>query len=156
MVETHTYYLLLGGNLLNTLTCFKQSLKELNQLGKVSKTSAIYKSQAWGYESNNEYKNQAVEFKSQLSPFQLLEETQAIEKKLGRNKSQSEHYEDREIDIDILFCDDKIIETKQLVIPHERLHLRLFTLEPLSEIVPRFTHPKLNKTIHQLLEDVKG
>ena len=155
MVEKHKYYLLLGGNLENTLEYFEQSLHLLNKIGEVSNGSSIYKSEPWGYESTNEYKNQAIEFFSNLPPLELILQTQAIEKKLGRKKTQDNGYEDRVIDIDILFCDSLVLESDTLVIPHERLHLRLFTLEPLNEIASSFIHPKLNKTIHKLLKDLK-
>lgn len=154
MAEKHIYYLLLGGNLPNTLNCFDLSIDLLSEVGDLVNKSKIYKSKAWGYESKNEFKNQALEFTSILNPSELLLETQKIEKKLGRKLRYAENYEDRVIDIDILFCGDTIIESENLVIPHPLLHKRMFALEPLSEIAPNFIHTILLKTIKELLKDL--
>lgn len=146
--------MLLGGNLPNTLNCFEQTVRALSALGSIPKKSTVYISESWGYESDNMFKNQALEFTSGLTPDQLLIETQKIEKKLGRKKRVSDNYEDREIDIDILFCDTLVIEQKNLSIPHPLLHKRVFTLEPLAEIAPKFRHPIFMKSIKELLKDL--
>ena len=154
MVETYNYYLLLGGNLQNTLAAFKQSIDELSEVGTVKLISEVIKSEPWGYESVNEYKNQALLFVTGLPPVKLLEKTQLIEKIIGRIKQQQTTYEDRVIDIDILFCDEIILESENLTIPHPMLHLREFALQPLCEIASSYIHPKLNKTIAQILKDL--
>ena len=64
-----------------------------------------------------------------------------------------EKWGERIIDIDILFIDDLIIESENLCIPHEFIAKRKFVLQPMCEIAPGFIHPKLNKTISQLLEE---
>lgn len=56
----------------------------------------------------------------------------------------------RTIDLDILFYDDKVINEDNLIVPHPRLHERLFVLEPLNEICPSFVHPVLQKSISEL------
>ncbi len=76
----------------------------------------------------------------------ILRKNQQIEKKLGRTKIGN-NYESRLIDIDILFYNDEIIHEQELIIPHEQLHKRRFTMEPLVEISPEYAHPKLNKTL---------
>ena len=154
MVERNTSHLLLGGNLPETLEKFKATLLGLGAFGVVKTQSKIYTSEPWGYESENEFKNQALTFESELTPFELLTKTQAIEKDLGRDKKQSKGYSDRVIDIDILFCANLILDSEKLTIPHPMLHLRVFTLEPLNEISPELIHPKLQKSIKQLLKDL--
>ena len=154
MVERNTYHLLLGGNLAETVKKFKATLSELSAFGVVKAQSKIYTSEPWGYESKNEFKNQALSFESELPPFELLKRTQTIEKNLGRSKTQSKDYSDRVIDIDILFCNSLILDSETLTIPHPMLHLRVFTLEPLNEISPELIHPKLQKSIEQLLKDL--
>ena len=72
-----------------------------------------------------------------------------IENTMGRNRKIK--WEPRIIDIDILFFDDEILDEENLKIPHPLLHERLFTLVPLNEIASTFIHPKLKKTISELL-----
>ena len=66
-------------------------------------------------------------------------------------KSSKKEYEPRTIDIDLLFMEDKIIATKDLSLPHPRLHLRKFVLLPLVELMPDFIHPTLHKSVQELL-----
>jgi 2-amino-4-hydroxy-6-hydroxymethyldihydropteridine diphosphokinase len=76
-----------------------------------------------------------------------------IELNMGRKRpAEVKEFSPRSIDIDILFYENKIINTHKLVIPHPRMHLRRFTLEPLNEIAPGLVHPVLKKTIRELLE----
>ncbi len=83
----------------------------------------------------------------------LLNEVLQIEKSLGRTRRGS-GYASRNIDIDILYFNDEIMELPGLIIPHPRLHERRFTLEPLVEVAPEFIHPLLGKTNSELLAQV--
>ncbi len=121
------------------------------QAGKIKQKSSIYETAAWGKEDQESFVNQVLELETQLDPLKLLEITQAIELKMGRERY--EKWGPRIIDIDILFFDGIVINYENLVIPHPQLHLRRFTLEPLHEIVPKFVHPVLNRSISDLLED---
>lgn len=69
---------------------------------------------------------------------------------MGRERTSS--YSDRSMDIDILFYDDQVISDDQLIIPHPRLHRRLFVLMPLASICPELKHPVLGSTINELLD----
>jgi 2-amino-4-hydroxy-6-hydroxymethyldihydropteridine diphosphokinase len=89
-----------------------------------------------------------------LKPHECLKATQSVEQAIGRKeKSQNLVYSSRLIDIDILFYNDEIIDTKDLTIPHPRLHLRNFTLQPLNELMPEYIHPKLKKSIEWLCQN---
>ena len=83
-----------------------------------------------------------------LQPKDLMDCVLAIERKMGRKRS--EEIAPRVIDIDILFYDNLICESPHLSLPHPRLHLRNFTLIPLMEIAPHLRHPSLDKTIEEL------
>ena len=94
--------------------------------------------------------NLALEINFFQSAENLLIEINKIEKELGRVRSSIRN-EPREIDIDIIFFGNQIINKKDLVVPHPRFRERLFVLEPLNDIAPNFLDPITNKTINQLL-----
>lgn len=123
------------------------------KIGEIVAISNIYETEPWQVSGKQSaYLNQCIAIKTNLSIFQVLNKTQKIEKELGR--TQKRQNQSRTIDIDILFFDDWVINTKNLIIPHPRLHLRKFTLQPLAEIAATFTHPILNETIETLNKQV--
>jgi 2-amino-4-hydroxy-6-hydroxymethyldihydropteridine diphosphokinase len=146
-------YLLIGGNLGNRFHILEQA-KELicNSFGVLIKESSIYESEPWGFDADQNFLNQVVVISTEFKPIDVLDKCLDIENKLGRVR-ESENYSSRTMDIDILFIDDKTINIERLIVPHEHLHKRRFTLEPLNDLIPDFTHPILNKTIKQLLLD---
>jgi 2-amino-4-hydroxy-6-hydroxymethyldihydropteridine diphosphokinase len=151
MPETHTIYLLTGANLgdrIASLNTAKRLIEE--KIGRVAQASSLYETAAWGEVEQPDYLNQALEVKTALPPDKVLKAIFDIEAKLGRVRRSK--WESRTIDIDILFFEDKILETKDLSIPHPRLHRRNFVLIPMLEIAPELLHPVLNKTIEELYE----
>ncbi len=120
------------GNPLNNL---KKAIIELGIDSKivVEKTSSFYESSAWGYESTKKYVNCCLEASTYLSPIELLIYTQKVEKKLGRIIKND--YQDRTIDIDILFFNDYIINKHNLSIPHPHWQSRNFVINPLLDIL---------------------
>ncbi len=143
---------LLGGNLGDSKALFAKAIRLLGENGfSLLTKSKLYRSSAWGYESENCYLNQVILFETEKDPQQLLKVTLVVEKELGRIRKIEKNYTDRPIDIDILYLNDQIIENDNLIIPHPRLHLRKFTLEPLVEILPYFIHPILKKDHKSLL-----
>jgi 2-amino-4-hydroxy-6-hydroxymethyldihydropteridine diphosphokinase len=86
---------------------------------------------------------------SELKPDLILNKILTIEKDMGRLK-KTDQYSDRYIDIDILFFDNMIINSKSLEIPHPRIQLRKFVLTPMLELTPDLIHPILKKSIRQL------
>ena len=86
-------------------------------------------------------------------PEDLLEQTQAIESRLGRVRH--EHWGPRTIDLDILFYGDAVIQEEHLIVPHREIPLREFVLEPLQEIAPFVRHPVNGKTVLQMYEELK-
>ena len=82
----------------------------------------------------------------------LLKKLLKVEKILGRNRKTKKGYQNRIIDLDILFFGDKIMSTKDLKIPHSKLHLRNFILIPLIELVPKLIHPILKHNINELYQ----
>jgi len=151
-----TVFLLLGGNIGNTKEKFKQAQSLIiKYIGDIVQQSSNYQSDAWGFKSSNSFLNCVIITKTNLTPYDLLKKTQEIEVLLGRKQKTKTTYESRIIDIDILFYDNKIIESDTLSIPHPRLHLRKFTLEPLLALSPNFVHPTLQKTIVNIYQECK-
>ena len=134
------------------------------QTGAVEAESALYYSEPWGFESENGFVNAVIRISTTLTPLQLLDVTQSIERQLGKTphhatvrpnlKSQPSNlksqpstlksqisnlkspiYKDRPIDIDILLYDDLTIDTPRLKIPHPLMHERPFVMEPLRQVL---------------------
>lgn len=147
-------YLCLGGNLGNCRETFQKSIQILEYHSiKSNLVSALFVSPAWKMEKAPDFYNQVIGVQTTLSAAGLMQKILDTEKELGRERTFSDTYESRPIDIDILFFNDDIIRTPQLEIPHPRLHLRKFVLEPLNEIAPALVHPVFKKTISQLLKE---
>lgn len=145
-------YLQLGSNIGDRLDNLEQSIKIITErIGNVLEKSSVYESTPWGVENQRNFLNQVIFVKSNFDPYTILDLVLQIEKDMGRIRI--EKWGERIIDIDILFIDDLIIESENLCIPHEFIAKRKFVLQPMCEIAPGFIHPKLNKTISQLLEE---
>jgi 2-amino-4-hydroxy-6-hydroxymethyldihydropteridine diphosphokinase len=93
--------------------------------------------------------NLVVKVETQLFPMQLLSAIGRIERDMGRKRAVAKG--PRNIDIDILFYGNFVVQTANLQIPHPRLTERRFVLEPLAEIAPELRHPLSRKTIRELL-----
>ena len=102
----------------------------------------------------------ALQVVTRLDPYQALREALEIERLLGRSRQDMptndavRHYASRPIDIDLIFFNGQVIhDPPTLILPHPRMHLRRFVLEPLCTIAPQFIHPIFNKTLSQLLAE---
>jgi 2-amino-4-hydroxy-6-hydroxymethyldihydropteridine diphosphokinase len=104
--------------------------------------SSVYETPSWGFNSENPFWNQVLCIETHLRPSEILENIKKIDAAFGR-KRIPEGYSSREMDVDILYFDNEIVNTENLTIPHPLLHKRLFVLVPLAEIAPDFVHPVL-------------
>lgn len=152
----HTAILSFGGNLGNVKKLFSEAAEMLGDHSEVHAVSSYYETEAWGMADAPSFLNQVIILNTKLLPAELMGRLLDIEKKLGRirDSNNKEGYRSRPIDIDILFYDDLVISEKDLEIPHPRLHLRKFVLEPLNEIVPEWIHPVFKKSIRKLRIDL--
>lgn len=151
-------YLSLGSNKGDRIGYVQQATSLLGACENISiiRTSAFYETEPWNMNSETWFVNAVVEIKTKLSPRELLDACKRIEIQLGRKTNGAQGYEDRTIDIDILFFDKEIISEEGLIIPHKFVHLRAFTLVPLLELVPDFEHPVLHKSILDLHSDLEN
>jgi 2-amino-4-hydroxy-6-hydroxymethyldihydropteridine diphosphokinase len=122
-----------------------------NRVGLIVKSSSVYETEPWGFNSDDRFLNTVIETETELSPSGMLETILKIETLLGRIRGDKQ-YTSRVIDIDILFYENLIIDEISLKIPHPHLHKRMFVLVPLCEIAPQLIHPVFNKTIASMLE----
>jgi 2-amino-4-hydroxy-6-hydroxymethyldihydropteridine diphosphokinase len=113
------------------------------ELGSILKISPVYQTPAMGFEGDD-FLNCVILVESNYLAEKTLKTILSIEKKLGRTRSEKEGYTSRPIDIDILFYNDELIETKNLIVPHPRLQNRKFVLQPLTDISPDFQHKTIN------------
>ena len=147
-----TVYLGLGTNIGNRKENLTRAIEALSlALGHYTALSSFIETAPWGFDSDNAFLNCTVAFDTELSPFQLLDTTENIERELGRtSKSNGGVYHDRVIDIDILLYSSETVSTERLTIPHPLMHMRDFVLEPLAQIAPHTIHPTTGKSIEQL------
>ena len=141
--EVHTVYLSLGTNLGDKEQNLLTAIAEIGRrIGPIKAQSAFLATEPWGFESENTFLNAAIRIETNLSPIALLDETQQIERDMGRTQKSSANcqlstvnYQDRIIDIDILLYDGLHIDTPRLTIPHPLMQHRDFVLIPLKEIL---------------------
>lgn len=146
------YHLILGSNLGDRADQLDRARQLIRvKAGDILKESSLYETQPWGVEDQPLFLNQALAVKSPLEPDEMLYTIKTIERKTGR--LDGEKWNARHIDIDILLCGDRIVETEKLTIPHPLMHQRNFVLVPLMEIAPGAIHPVLQKTIEELFAE---
>jgi len=128
-------YLGVGSNLGNRRKNIKRAFDYLSATRgiKIEKSSRIYETLPLGGPKQGQFLNTAIKIKTSLKPHLLLKTLKKIEKDLGRTPSV--RFGSRQIDLDILLYADKIIKSKNLIVPHPRMFAREFVLKPLREII---------------------
>ena len=147
-------YIGLGSNLGDRLANIRKAIKLMKREGiEIIDESSIYETEPVGYKEQSWFLNSVVKGRTELSPGRLWKRLEKIEKSMGRESEIK--WGPRIIDLDILFYENKILNGKQLQIPHSELHKRKFVLVPLEQIALELVHPVLKKTISELLRDLK-
>jgi 2-amino-4-hydroxy-6-hydroxymethyldihydropteridine diphosphokinase len=143
-------FILLGGNLEDKSKIFEETRILISErIGMVTKLSSVYVTEPWGFESE-QFWNQALIAITKLNPYEVLLQTQTIEKMMGRVK-KSDHYEARVMDIDLLFYNDLVLNTSELTLPHPKMGDRKFVLIPLNEIASDKYHPVSGLMVKEML-----
>ncbi len=152
--QTMHVFLSLGGNLGNTQEIFETCYPLIeNKVGAILQKSSLYQTAAWGLQDQADFVNQVILVETSLAPNELLAEIQSIEKAFGRERTIA--WGPRTLDLDILFIDQQTIQTADLQVPHPYIQDRKFILIPMQEIAATYQHPKLKKSIAELLLETK-
>lgn len=114
----------------------------------VGKHSSYIETEPYGGVARNMFLNAAVEIETYLPPHALLGELQRIERECGRVRDK--HWDDRTLDIDIIFYGDKIICDDDLTVPHPEYAKRGFVLQPIKEIAANFVCPIMKKRVKDI------
>lgn len=153
MDKPTTYHIALGSNKGDKFKNLQNAIDTIHvKVGNITSISKVYKSPAFGFESDDFF-NACLVLESFLKPNNLLEELLQIEMALGRESKKGTGYEARIIDLDIIFAEAEILSTKTLKVPHPEMGKRKFVLLPLNDVASKFNHPKHNKSVAILLDE---
>ena len=155
--------LLTGSNDAQAESVLQRTAQLLEQrIGNITSRSDIYRSEAWGFTTERDFLNQALQHESNLSPYEVLSTVLDVEQQMGRNRDAErmereltgERYASRVVDVDVMFYDDEILRSESLTLPHPLLHEREFALRPLCQIMGDYRHPVLGRTLNDILKDI--
>ena len=147
----------LGSNLGDRLANLRAARSAILALPNVKPpvlSSAIYETEPVGCEPGaKKFLNAVVEFDYEGDPASLLDQLIRIEEGFGRRRDHPKNVS-RTIDIDLLYCASRNIENERLQLPHPRMYLRKFVLQPLADIRPELILPHRRETVRQLLAEL--
>lgn len=145
-------YLSTGSNQGNRILALAEAFWEISyNAGFILDVSSVYETEPWGFQAEERFLNMVLEVETDLSPELLINILLDIEAGMGRTRQEGS-YRSRIIDIDILFINSLVLQSGNLAVPHPRMHLRKFVLQPMAELAPEFVHPVLGRSMKELLE----
>ncbi len=152
----HRAYIAVGANLGDREGNIRNALEKITNSGhtKILRESELIETDPVGYLDQDRFLNGVFEVETLLTPASLMTFLMSIEAELKRERVIK--WGPRTLDLDIIYYDDLITEDEQIILPHPRMHERLFVLEPLAEIAPNKLHPILKKRTTELVNIVKS
>lgn len=152
----HEAAIALGSNIGDSKKYLDDAVEQIKNLPdtEVIKVASYIVTKPYGTVEQDDFLNSAMIIRTLYTPEELLCKLHEIEQNAGRERII--HWGPRTLDLDILLYDDLIMDTPDLTIPHVEMHLRDFVLEPLAEIAPWLRHPVFEKTVAQMLGELKN
>jgi 2-amino-4-hydroxy-6-hydroxymethyldihydropteridine diphosphokinase len=144
----------LGGNLGEPQGAFRRALEALSAEGRVTAVSSLWRTRPVG-PSQPEFLNAAILIEWPQGPKHLLRTCRDLEVGEGRDRAQEERWGPRVLDLDLLIAQSFVCRGPVLEIPHPQLHNRGFAVEPAAELVPKWIHPLLGRTIEDLAKEAR-
>ncbi len=151
-------YIGVGSNVGNRKSYIKKAIALLNisQGIKIKDISPVYETMPeGGPDGQGKYLNLVLKLDTAFSLSALISRLKKIERLTGR-LHRNKRWSEREIDLDILLCGQKVARNMALTVPHPLMHKRIFVLKPLCDLAPGLIHPVLNKPIKNILESFAG
>jgi 2-amino-4-hydroxy-6-hydroxymethyldihydropteridine diphosphokinase len=164
-MEKRSVILLLGSNDVAAADIVQRAIAIISEsVGEVVGCSAEYRSKAYGFTSDREFVNRAVEVMTDADAYEVLRRINLIEALLGRDRevenevksAKGEAYASRPIDIDIIFYGEETFADERLTIPYHFLDEREYALRPVAEIAPERQHPALEYTPREMLRRISN
>ena len=152
----HRAYIGIGSNLGDRKANTVEAVDRVGKLPatRIVRASSLYESEPLG-DAKTWFVNSVIELETDFPPEELLKRLKSIEKSMGRKRVTGKRWGSRVIDLDILLCDQEVVEKRTLKIPHPEMHKRRFVLLPLAELAPHVVHPQLGQSVSALLATVK-
>ncbi len=149
-------YIGLGSNVGDCENNLRAALSALEGHPDISlvETSSFYQTQPLGLKGHPDFLNGVVKVKTRWGAQELFEHMQAVEQRMGRQRSR--RWEPRIIDLDLLLFGNQRIDQPELKVPHPQMHLRNFVLRGLCELDPDLKHPVLKQSMAQLADRLNG
>ncbi len=147
------YGIALGSNLGDRLGNLRDAVRRLVVLDvRLLAAAPVYESEPMDCPAGSQnFFNTVIEVEAEQAPLELLKKLRAIEMELGRAEKR-EHHAPRTVDLDLLYAGREMMERDELTLPHPRMTVRRFVLQPLADIQPRMILPRQERTVAELLQ----